>query len=478
VIPHSSASYKLISTGGSLNGLFFMDGPDLCRTDNKGILMETITGFSNFKPASFSTNNNTKTFIVGIKDSLIRVYYYDGNTSNTSDFNTGKMLSSFPVLADDANNIESIFVGTQDGSVLTYKFDFVPTNQLTFSASISFDNHPIKSLITSFGYIVVLIDYQLDLQQSVPYLFVIKDNNQKSYSINEDIKQIALSKTRTGSKLIIALSANNFFLISDGTLVKKVGLSGNANSFALADLKNDGDNYIVYNLGDQIHAMNLAGAEAVNFPFTDPDGKTFTGSPRCADFEGDKKSEIISFTQDGRIVALDGGTGKLVNGFPISAGLLIESSEILDINGKTSLTVIDSLNHFYGWTIGSVAGLYYWSEEYANYQNTSSVDAASGSNFNNEFFPKNKVYNYPNPVYNGVTAIRYYVAENSKINIKIFDLVGDFVAELNDNVQGGFESETLWNLNNIQSGVYLARVEAVGESGKTESNVIKIAVVK
>ncbi len=94
------------------------------------------------------------------------------------------------------------------------------------------------------------------------------------------------------------------------------------------------------------------------------------------------------------------------------------------------------------------------------------------------FSPKRKVYNYPNPVYNGSTAIRYYVSENSKINIKIFDLAGDFVAELNDNVQGGFESETTWNVNNIQSGIYLARVEAVGESGKTESNIIKIAVVK
>ena len=35
-----------------------------------------------------------------------------------------------------------------------------------------------------------------------------------------------------------------------------------------------------------------------------------------------------------------------------------------------------------------------------------------------------------------------------------------------------------WNVSNIQSGVYLARIEAVGISGKTESVVIKIAVVK
>ncbi len=81
-------------------------------------------------------------------------------------------------------------------------------------------------------------------------------------------------------------------------------------------------------------------------------------------------------------------------------------------------------------------------------------------------------------MYDNTTYIRYYVAEDSKINIKIFDLAGGFVAELNDNAIGGLDNETKWNVNNIQSGVYLARVEATGSSGKTESNIIKIAIIK
>jgi len=44
----------------------------------------------------------------------------------------------------------------------------------------------------------------------------------------------------------------------------------------------------------------------------------------------------------------------------------------------------------------------------------------------------------------------YYVDEDSKINIKIFDLAGDFVDELNDNAQGGMDNETVWNVSNIQ----------------------------
>ena len=113
-----------------------------------------------------------------------------------------------------------------------------------------------------------------------------------------------------------------------------------------------------------------------------------------------------------------------------------------------------------------------------NNSNHSSLSSASNTNTINEFFPTSRAYNYPNPVYDGETAIRYFVGEDSKINIKIFDLAGDFVAELNDDAQGGLDNETVWNVSNIQSGVYLARIEANGSSGKSESVIIKIAVVK
>ena len=106
------------------------------------------------------------------------------------------------------------------------------------------------------------------------------------------------------------------------------------------------------------------------------------------------------------------------------------------------------------------------------------MDAAENTNRINEFFPSSRAYNYPNPVYEGTTNIRYYVSEDSKINIKIFDLAGDFVAELNDDAQGGMDNETVWNVGDIQSGVYLARIEAACDCGKTEEAVIKIAVVK
>ena len=95
-----------------------------------------------------------------------------------------------------------------------------------------------------------------------------------------------------------------------------------------------------------------------------------------------------------------------------------------------------------------------------------------------EFFPKNKAYNYPNPVYDNQTFIRYFVSEDSNVEIKIFDLAGDLVDELTDTAIGNFDNETVWNVSDIQSGVYFANLEVTGKSGNTDSKIIKIVIIK
>ena len=465
LLPGLNSNIILTAAGNDKNGYFFLSGSILYLTNKSGVIVNSIPNFSSFKPASFVLNNVD--YVFGAKDSLINILSYDGTTVKLAIVNASKIITC--PLVFNVNTMQ-LLAGTVDGSALLYLFD-PQSNLLNYQHTYLVGNQPVSSIAAADDYFVELI-------KNYSNQYIIIDQLLKSFTINENVTQLALTKNKAGSYISIALTGNSIYLISAGNLVKKITLSSPVSSFAIADLKNDGENYIVFNSGSQIYAVNLSGAEAVNFPYTDPDNKTFIGSPLCADFEGDKKSEVISFTNDGRIVALDGGTGKSVTGFPISSGQFIQSAAIYDDNGKISLTVIDSGKHFYGWNIGSTPGTYFWTETNGSSLNNSFVGSAASTNYVNEFFPKAKVYNYPNPVYNGVTAIRYYVSENSKINIKIFDLAGDFVAELNDNVRGGFESETIWKVNNIQSGIYLARVEAVGASGKTESNVIKIAVVK
>lgn len=469
-IPNLSYNFtKMTSTGKKI---FIANESRLYASDNSGNLTSTPVSLSDYKPASVFIDSVD--YVFGIKDSFITIARYSANSNVPviQTINSNYILTCAPVIRINGT-LKELLVGVKE-SVLLYKIDpflpniiqltaTIPTVSGYFATNISADNNYYAASY-------------LEIQHTTGPVSIIKENVD-IWSSYDYIRQISLTKSH-GNYTIIALGNNGFYIISGGVLIRKITLNGIVNSFALADLKNDGDNYIIYTTGNQLHALNLTGAEAVNFPFTNTDSQNFVGSVLTADFEGDNKSEVIAFTQDGRIFAIDGGTGKVVPGFPISTGKLILASAIYDDNGKISLAVIDSSKHFYGWNIGSTAGTPYWAEENGNNLNNAFIAGATSTNYVNEFFPKGKVYNYPNPVYNGQTAIRYYVSENSKINIKIFDLAGDFVAELNNEAQGGYESETIWKVNNIQSGIYLARIEAVGSSGKTESNIIKIAVVK
>ena len=469
-IPNLLNNYpKMTSTG---KRIFIVNGNSLFASDNSGNITSTSVSLIGDKPASIFIDSVD--YVFGIKDSFITIARYSANSTVPVilTINTQKMLSCSPVIRTNGTQKE-LLVGTANGYVLIYKIDpSLPAVIQSTSTILPGDKFFVLSMAADNDYYIAVLSAKFPIDT-----VTIIDNNHKSITITDIMSQVSLTKSHS-NYYIVALGNTGFYIISGGVLIRKIPLYSSINSFALADLKNDSDNYIIYTLGNQVHAVNLTGAEAVNFPFTNTDNQNFTGTPLTADFEGDNKSEVISFTQDGRIFAIDGGTGKVVTGFPISTGKMILASVIYNDNGKISLAAIDSSKHFYGWNIGSTAGTPYWVEENGNNLNNSFIAGATSTNYVNTFFPKSKVYNYPNPVYNGQTAIRYYVSENSKINIKIFDLAGDFVAELNNEAQGGYESETLWKVNNIQSGIYLARIEAVGSSGKTESNIIKIAVVK
>jgi hypothetical protein len=69
------------------------------------------------------------------------------------------------------------------------------------------------------------------------------------------------------------------------------------------------------------------------------------------------------------------------------------------------------------------------------------------------------------------------VKENASVSIKIFDMAGDLVTEFAGPGIGGVDNEVEWNVSGVQSGVYLARIEASGQGGSGVA-VVKVAVVK
>ena len=439
--------------------------------------LRTISGFSSAKPASIYINNTLFTF--GTLNNALNVYMVNDTQTFFGQRIIQSEITTDPVIVRTFTEQTNVLAGTENGEIITFSTGNLPsTNPDSLTGAVVNPDLIIKKIAADnliYAYIGVskniMTNNAFGISRGFTYDFTM-----------EQPLDLALTLNSNGDYVFVVLTdQNRFYIFSEAGLISSFTAESGAGitSFLLTDLRKDGNTYIVFNNGNKLEARNFEGVLADNYPVTDPGGQNFASLPLAMDFAGDERSELITFTDDGRIFAFDGPTGRLVDGFPISSGAMPSAVPVLfSDKGKPSLTMVDKNNFLSAWNVGSVDGKYYWSEKNANNFNSSFVSGAESEFVINEFFPKNRAYNYPNPVYDGQTFIRYYVSEESRISIKIFDLAGGFVTELNDFAPAGMDGETLWNVGDVQSGVYLARIEAVSTSGKSESQVIKIAVVK
>ena len=476
----SIESEKILFAINTPNSLIISDGDSI---------LQTVSDFSDFKPASVKFGNIN--YLIGVKvgnpaqqfPTSINFLLFDGALFSSSTTNITDIITSAPVVRKTVMESYEVLMGTNDGKILIFSLEMLHSGN-----PIPKPESPIVETETEI--------LQVAVNNSKIFAIASKQNSSSKYDLiyndgsiikfnDERLLKLAATVDVSGNDLTI-VSSNKlndyyYYVTSADKIISTFKPNSNAptNLFALADLKNDGNNYLIINEKNKITAYNFNGSTAENFPFELKDGDEFVGLPLAADIEGDLKSEIISFTKSGKVFAFDGGTGKIINGFPLTFGTQIIADPILfSANNKTGLAGLDNSNTFSGWSVSSTQSKIDWAEVYGNNLNSSAISKATESQKINSFFPSNRAYNYPNPVYDGQTAIRYFVNEDSKINIKIFDLAGDFVAELSDDAQGGMDNETIWIVSDVQSGVYLARIEAVGSSGQTESVIIKIAIVK
>jgi hypothetical protein len=85
--------------------------------------------------------------------------------------------------------------------------------------------------------------------------------------------------------------------------------------------------------------------------------------------------------------------------------------------------------------------------------------------------------NYPNP-FNPSTKITFSLAVNSKVSLKVFDVLGQEVASLvNQDLTAGVHNYD-FNAIGFNSGVYFYRIEANGIDGTNFTNVKKMILLK
>ncbi|MHB1687273.1 MAG: alpha-amylase family glycosyl hydrolase [Ignavibacteriaceae bacterium] len=86
--------------------------------------------------------------------------------------------------------------------------------------------------------------------------------------------------------------------------------------------------------------------------------------------------------------------------------------------------------------------------------------------------------NYPNP-FNPSTVIRFALPFDSKVKLDIYNILGQRVVELVNNVETAGYHEVVWNASNLASGVYIYRIEAASNSGgNIYSDVKKMVMIK
>ncbi len=277
---------------------------------------------------------------------------------------------------------------------------------------------------------------------------------------------------------IVKLDDNSFEIYDAKTLEFKnrftTGYIG-ATTTSIADIDRDGTLDIVVGQGGSLYAYNYRGTVLDNFPFKVSDGGSILGSPTIVGITNSSSKAIIFGSSNGHLYAID-SEGKILNGFPLQTGGILSSPAI----GAGYLVVASSDSSVYFYKTGSLfdTSRIYWagylSDKYhSNFvENKGTVSAKS-----TELLPSSFAYNWPNPVYNGTTNIRYYLSKSAIVRIKIYNMAGELVDDFSGPGIANLDNEVQWDVSKVQSGVYFAQIRA-NAGGEEKTAIIKIAVVK
>ncbi len=426
--------------------------------------------------SSLAAYQGVKTYVVGAQDSTLFIWDLDSTTAGVSPSVTlyttslGTAITSGPMILDSLGT-RIVVVGTENGSVWKVRLDGVIHSSATLSAL------PIVGLLANPG---TPGTFYCATQSSV----ILGGTNA---ALPQSVQGWKIAGGQIPGALMVVAAQNGGKRIIgfDGTLASRlfdIQVGDTLLDVIVADADNDGRNDVVVTAGSGLYAFNLGGVLLDSFPYRTTDGSRFTGSPLAVDVDGDGKRELMIRSATGAIYAFASG-GRMINGFPfqISPAGAGSLNIFETAAGLTGFLSVNRSGNVAGWELDQT-----YSFQQGDWRGYLS-DAGHGS-FNlgpaavqglqvSGFLPKERVYNWPNPVYGSTTNIRYFTTEPAKVIVRIFDLAGESVTELKGDSPGGIDTEIVWDVSGIQSGVYLAHVEA-SSGGRTDAVIFKIAVVK
>lgn len=433
--------------------LFVNNGQDLYAFNNSGngllnpggILYQGLGSF----PALYSYHAYAGDYrVTGIQNStgsstVVSFKLNSGSISDTSVINLPKKVSCAPLVIDSSMYV----LGLENGFIV---------ERLLTSNAVNYKDTTVKGSITRFT-------------KETPSVY--------RYSASPVTNILSANFSATNSLDSLQLFNGNELRLNG--IKVNVNYSGNFRNITACDINRDGRQEIIYSEGNKLYAVTSAGILLDNFPFKTTSDIT-SGFSVC-DINDAGRYDIIFATASGDLYAV-GPDGKPVSGFPVKVGPNTYSTPALyNYNDTLAVSLISGDGYVYAFKTGHI-----FKAQNILWKNYLRDKDFSNNNFRGIYnppvfsdkLPKDKVYNWPNPVYDSKTYIRYFINGNaSSASIKILDLSGELITKLNGSTNSNAENEVVWDVSKVQSGIYYGVVEAVID-GSTETRIIKIAVVK
>ncbi len=278
------------------------------------------------------------------------------------------------------------------------------------------------------------------------------------------------------------VSSSTLLVLSADGSVLPVGLAARFGPGTLApfpvlvDLDGDERLEVLAVYGTRLVALTQTGAVAPGFPIALP--ATSVAQPLVAELTDSGRWSVLLAGTDGNLYAFDlGRNGEAVPGFPLSAGLHMAATPVLK-DGQ--LFTVSETGALQGWTLPGT-GAVWWGELYGAAQNQSFAEGVAmpipPAETGTLLLPE-ETYNWPNPIREGGTNLRFMPTQPCRIRITIIDAAGSLIEEMQvDRVPAGISSEVRWDTR-APSGLYFARITASADDGTTESRMIKMAVIR
>jgi len=498
----NSLSYSLANNGINITDFSVQDTVMTFKISVGGDFIKPLPGFPKF--VGIDTSGNAQPiglkFSDNLKSNTHEDIFVNANNNGYGFRPNGNSINSNPTGLFLPGSVKYILNTTYVPDMIVYligagdqmisSYDGFTTNQVTWTSGKA--SSPLLSRGSDYSYILGKDNgalYRYDFGGSLTRIDstssaiveLARINNDSSFTfINSGNKFVATGNLlETGSNDILTINNNNEFFINGTKLTSNYNISNVITSPVLADINNDGRQEIIFNGDNKIYAINSAGTILENFPVNF--NQKITSGISVADINNDGVYDLLFTSELGDLFAY-GTNGKLVQGFPVKAGINSNSTPaIANLNDTLGILAYGRDGYLYAFKTTTVynANKVLWKnflkDRFHSNYNTQSNYIAPGYT---EKLPKDKVYNWPNPVYDGKTFIRYYINGSAGVvSIKILDLSGELITSLPSKNVSNADNEVVWDVASVQSGVYYGVIEATVD-GTKETKIIKIAVVK